>query len=70
MSNRDFRIEKDSLGEVSVPAQAYYGVQTQRAVDNFRRYAPPAMAGVYLVHRARQARGRGSEPGSGALQGP
>jgi fumarate hydratase class II len=35
MSNRDYRIEKDSLGEVSVPASAYYGVQTQRAVDNF-----------------------------------
>src|SRR5512140_1451745 len=35
MSNRDFRVEKDSLGEVSVPAQAYYGVQTQRAIDNF-----------------------------------
>src|SRR5512138_2193791 len=35
MSERDFRTEKDSLGEVSVPAQAYYGVQTQRAVDNF-----------------------------------
>jgi len=29
------RIEKDSLGEVSVPSQAYYGAQTQRAVDNF-----------------------------------
>ncbi len=31
----DFRIEKDSLGEVRVPAGAYYGAQTQRAVDNF-----------------------------------
>lgn len=31
----DFRIEKDSLGEVKVPAQALYGAQTQRAVDNF-----------------------------------
>ncbi|MBZ0302656.1 MAG: aspartate ammonia-lyase, partial [Anaerolineae bacterium] len=31
----DFRIEKDSLGEVKVPAQAYYAAQTQRAVDNF-----------------------------------
>ena len=30
-----FRIEKDSLGEVKVPANAYYGAQTQRAVDNF-----------------------------------
>ncbi len=31
----DFRIERDSMGEVHVPAQAYYGAQTQRAVDNF-----------------------------------
>jgi fumarate hydratase class II len=29
------RIEKDSLGEVRVPASAYYGAQTQRAIDNF-----------------------------------
>ena len=29
------RIEKDSLGEVHVPAGAYYGAQTQRAVQNF-----------------------------------
>ena len=29
------RIEKDSLGEVPVPEAAYYGAQTQRAVDNF-----------------------------------
>jgi fumarate hydratase, class II len=29
------RIERDSLGEVQVPAQALYGVQTQRAVANF-----------------------------------
>lgn len=31
----DFRIEKDSMGEVKVPKDAYYGAQTQRAVDNF-----------------------------------
>src|SRR6185295_15539111 len=30
-----YRIEKDSMGEVQVPAQAYYGAQTQRAVENF-----------------------------------
>jgi aspartate ammonia-lyase len=30
-----FRVERDPLGEVRVPAGAYYGVQTQRAVDNF-----------------------------------
>jgi fumarate hydratase, class II len=29
------RIERDSLGEVRVPAEALYGVQTQRAMDNF-----------------------------------
>ncbi len=31
----EFRIEKDSLGEVQVPADALYGAQTQRAVENF-----------------------------------
>jgi fumarate hydratase class II len=35
MSNNEFRKEKDSLGELQVPASALYGVQTQRAVDNF-----------------------------------
>jgi fumarate hydratase class II len=29
------RIERDSMGEVSVPDDAYYGASTQRAVDNF-----------------------------------
>ncbi|MEM8680186.1 MAG: class II fumarate hydratase [Planctomycetota bacterium] len=31
----EFRTETDSMGEVQVPADAYYGAQTQRAVDNF-----------------------------------
>jgi len=31
----DYRLEKDSLGEVRVPAGAYWGAQTQRAVQNF-----------------------------------
>src|SRR6187200_3034677 len=30
-----FRIERDPLGDVRVPSDAYYGVQTQRAVENF-----------------------------------
>ncbi|GIT09004.1 MAG: hypothetical protein CM1200mP30_26340 [Pseudomonadota bacterium] len=33
--SEEFRIEKDSMGEVRVPADALYGAQTQRAVDNF-----------------------------------
>src|ERR1700752_2123798 len=35
MTSKDFRIEKDSLGEIRVPASALYGAQTQRAVENF-----------------------------------
>ncbi len=31
----EFRTEKDSMGELQVPAEAAYGAQTQRAVDNF-----------------------------------
>jgi len=31
----DFRTEHDSMGEVRVPSQAYYGAQTQRAIENF-----------------------------------
>lgn len=32
----EFRIEKDTMGEVSVPAGAYFGAQTQRSIDNFK----------------------------------
>jgi len=31
----EFRVERDSLGEIRVPADAYWGAQTQRAVENF-----------------------------------
>ncbi len=35
MAEQGFRIERDSLGEVRVPADALWGAQTQRAVENF-----------------------------------
>jgi len=35
MAEQSFRIEKDSLGEIKVPADALYSAQTQRAVENF-----------------------------------
>ncbi len=35
MTGEDYRIEKDSLGEMRVPVGALYGVQTARAVENF-----------------------------------
>src|SRR5438093_12519243 len=31
----EFRVEKDFLGEIKVPKDAYWGVQTQRAIENF-----------------------------------
>ena len=31
-----YRIEKDTMGEVKVPVDAYYGAQTQRSIDNFK----------------------------------
>ena len=35
-TNKAFRIEQDSMGEMHVPSGAYYGAQTQRAIENFR----------------------------------
>jgi len=32
----DYRIEKDTMGEVKVPSDAMYGAQTQRSIDNFK----------------------------------
>jgi fumarate hydratase class II len=32
----DFRIEKDTMGEVKVPSNVYWGAQTQRSVENFK----------------------------------
>src|SRR3954468_1552451 len=36
MSSRKTRTERDLLGELAVPANAYYGVQTARALENFK----------------------------------
>lgn len=35
MAEATYRVERDSMGEVRLPAEAYYGAQTQRAVENF-----------------------------------
>ena len=32
----EFRIEKDTMGEVKVPAGVYWGAQTQRSIENFK----------------------------------
>ena len=38
------RVEKDLLGEKEIPAKAYYGVQTARALENFQ------ISGVQINH--------------------
>ncbi|MEE9120921.1 MAG: class II fumarate hydratase, partial [Syntrophobacteria bacterium] len=52
----NYRIETDSLGEVKVPASAYYGAQAQRAVDNFpisgRRMPREFVRAMGIIKRA------------------
>ena len=52
----EFRIEKDSMGEMRVPANAYYGAQTQRAVLNFPisglRLPRPFIRAMGLIKKA------------------
>lgn len=43
-SQQKYRVEKDLLGEKQVPADAYYGVQTARALENFQ------LSGVLINH--------------------
>ena len=55
----DFRIERDSMGEIRVPASALYGAQTARAVENFPisglRFPRPFIRALGLIkkHAAR-----------------
>ena len=54
-----FRIERDPLGDVRVPAAAYYGVQTTRAVENFPisglTAPPPLVTATVLIKKAAAA---------------
>src|SRR5436309_796572 len=51
-----FRTERDPLGELNVPADVYYGVQTARAVENFPisglRAHPDLVTATMLVKKA------------------
>ncbi|MFP4452203.1 MAG: hypothetical protein ACLFNW_11565 [Desulfobacterales bacterium] len=40
----DYREEKDALGKRKVPADAYYGIQTVRAMENFQ------VAGISIAY--------------------
>ena len=35
MSEKTTRVERDSIGEMNIPVEAYYGVQSMRALENF-----------------------------------
>jgi len=45
----NYRIEKDTLGEVRVPASKYWGAQTQRSLMNFP-IGPPASMPLEIIH--------------------
>ncbi len=51
MAGQGYRVSKDSLGEVEVPNDAYWGPQTQRAVENF------PISGLRLPRRFIRAQG-------------
>ena len=36
LKDKGFRVERDTFGELNVPADKYYGAQTQRSLQNFR----------------------------------
>ena len=57
------RVERDPLGELHVPADAYYGVQTQRAVENFPisgLKAPASLVTATVLIKQACARANGS----------
>ena len=49
------RVETDSLGEVQVPEESYYGAQTQRALENFPisgiRFSRPFLRALGLIKK-------------------
>jgi hypothetical protein len=53
----DYRIEKDSLGEIRVPKDALYAAQTQRAVQNFPISGLRPWAAFVLEYGNHQTRG-------------
>ena len=59
MAGSEFRTEKDTLGDVQVPAGAYWGAQTQRAIENFPvsgLRAHPTMVRAYVAVKLAAAR--------------
>lgn len=55
-TNETMRMESDTMGEVRIPGWAYWGAQTQRAVENFnvsdRRIPKPFLRALALIKRS------------------
>jgi len=47
--SKEYRIEKDTMGEVRVPADRYWGAQTERSRNNFR-IGPPASMPMEIIY--------------------
>jgi fumarate hydratase class II len=62
MADEAFRVERDSMGEVRVPAEALYGAQTQRAAENFPvsdlRFPRPFIRALGMIKGAAAAANR------------
>ena len=58
MRMTEYRVERDTMGEVRLPKEAYYGAQTQRAVENFPisgQTAPPNWPATTVSPRKRKS---------------
>jgi len=49
LKNTEFRIERDTMGEVKVPANVYWGAQTERSRNNFK-IGPEASMPKEIIH--------------------
>jgi len=58
MSNQQFRVERDTFGELQVPSDRYWGAQTQRSLQNFdiggptERLPPPLIKAFGVLKKA------------------
>ncbi|MCC6220671.1 MAG: class II fumarate hydratase [Deltaproteobacteria bacterium] len=54
--SKQYRVMRDSMGEMKVPVDAYYGAQTQRAVENFPisgiRFSRPMLKALGIIKRS------------------
>ena len=52
----EYRVERDSMGEMKVPADVYWGAQTQRSYENFR-IGKDGWTGIFRFRSGRREAG-------------